>query len=377
MDTLTAALSEQRISGRLETDVPLLILGSVIAAIGISALIVQMLRQRSRDRVLLWFGLFAAPYGLRLISSTATFQLAFGQPQRFWIFAGKFVDFAILVPALLLFEEFYGKGWRSVVRRFIWAYVVFFTVAFTQIIIRQNPELVPTAGIGIVFGLPLILVLGRFTRYQHPRIESPGLLLGGLLIFLITFAQDRLAALNVVHLPTETEPYGLFLLICCLGYVAMRRVLENERQLAALSEEMGAARKIQAAILPRSVPRFETLDIAVRYAPMAAVAGDFYDFLLHRPGCAGIVVADVAGHGVPAALVASMVKVAISSQLADCLDAGRILRNLNSTLCQQAQGQYATAVCVYLDESKQEGTMRPRDIRRHCCGNEAQKLCDC
>jgi phosphoserine phosphatase RsbU/P len=88
---------------------------------------------------------------------------------------------------------------------------------------------------------------------------------------------------------------------------------------------------------------------------MADVAGDFYDFLPAAPTCLGIVVADVVGHGVPAALVASMVKVAISSRTSEGNNPARMIAGLNSTLCGEAQGQYATAVYVYLDETKRAG----------------------
>jgi serine phosphatase RsbU (regulator of sigma subunit) len=88
---------------------------------------------------------------------------------------------------------------------------------------------------------------------------------------------------------------------------------------------------------------------------MTAVAGDFYDFLVIRPGCLGIVVADVAGHGVPAALVASMVKVAVSAQMGIGAEPGKVIAGLNSTLCRQAQDQYATAVYVVLDQAGRTG----------------------
>ena len=88
---------------------------------------------------------------------------------------------------------------------------------------------------------------------------------------------------------------------------------------------------------------------------MTAVAGDFYDFLEVRPGCLGIVVADVVGHGVPAALVASMVKVAVSSHMDVGADPGKVIAGLNSTLCRTAHQQYATAVYVFLDEARRTG----------------------
>jgi sigma-B regulation protein RsbU (phosphoserine phosphatase) len=153
----------------------------------------------------------------------------------------------------------------------------------------------------------------------------------------------------------DTEPYGLFVLICCLGYAATRRVLGNERLLVSLDEEMRAATQIQSSILPRTNPKIGSFHLAVRYAPMTAVAGDFYDFLVIRPGCLGIVVADVTGHGVPAALVASMVKVAVSAHMDVGAEPGKVITELNSTLCGQAQGQYASAVYVFLDQAMRMG----------------------
>ena len=133
-----------------------MILGSIVTAIGVAALVVHLSRGKSRERVLLWFGLFAGPYGLRLLTNTIQFQMAFGKPLRFWPFVSRFIEFATIVPALLLFEDFYGKGWRSSVRWLMWAYVVFATIAFANILVHRRPELTPAAGIGIVFLLPVM-----------------------------------------------------------------------------------------------------------------------------------------------------------------------------------------------------------------------------
>jgi serine phosphatase RsbU (regulator of sigma subunit) len=62
-------------------------------------------------------------------------------------------------------------------------------------------------------------------------------------------------------------------------------------------------------------------------------------------------VADVTGHGVPAALVASMVKIAVSTQTGRHREPAKVITGLNSILCHEARGQYATAVYVYLDEA--------------------------
>ena len=355
INALLVAVSEEQLRSNLRQDLPLLILGSIIAAIGVAAVVVQLSRWRSGERVLLWFGLFAGPYGLRLLANTVPFRMAFGEPQRFWPYVSKLVEFATMVPALLLFQDFYGKGWRSSVRWLIGAYVVFATIGFASIVIQRRPDLLPTAGIGTVFLLPAILLLGRLMGYKPPQVQDQGVLSLGLFALFLTFAHDRIASTRLFDWHEETEPYGLFVLICCLGYVATRRVLANEKLLIALAEEMRAATRIQSSILPRTNPEIGSFRLAVRYAPMTAVAGDFYDFLVIRPGCLGIVVADVAGHGVPAALVASMVKVAVAAQMGIGAEPGKVIAGLNSTLCHQAQDQYATAVYLVLDQARRMG----------------------
>jgi sigma-B regulation protein RsbU (phosphoserine phosphatase) len=352
---LLVAVSEGQLRTNLRDDLPLVILGSIIAAIGVAALVVQLFRWRSRERVLLWFGLFAGPYGLRLLTNTIPFQMAFGEPPRSWLFVSRLVEFATIVPALLLFEDFYGKGWRSSVRWLMWAYAVFATIAFADIVIKRRPDLLPAAGIGTVFLLPGILLLGRLMGYVPLKVQDQGILTFGMLALFLTFAQNRVASTSLFDWHADTEPYGLFVLICCLGYAATRRVLANERLLVSLDEEMRAATQIQSSILPRVSPEMGSFRVAVRYAPMTAVAGDFYDFLLIRPGCLGIVVADVTGHGVPAALVASMVKVAVSAHIGIGGEPGKVIAGLNSTLCRNTQGQYATAVYVVLDQAGRIG----------------------
>ncbi len=208
INALLVAVSEEQLRSNLREDLPLVILGSIIAAIGVAAVVVQLSRWQSGERVLLWFGLFAGPYGLRLLTNTISFQMAIGEPQRFWPFVSRLVEFATIVPALLLFEDFYGKGWRSSVRWLIWIYVVFATIAFANIVIQSRPDLFPTAGIGTVFLLPAILLLGRLMGYKPPHVQDQGILSLGLFALFLTFAHDRIASTRLVDWHADTEPYG-------------------------------------------------------------------------------------------------------------------------------------------------------------------------
>ena len=308
--------------------------------------------------------MFAGPYGIRLLTNTSICHVVFGEPKLGWQFAGAFVDLALMIPALLLFQDFYGKGWRSSVRWLIRGYTGFATIAFTLILIQKRPDLFPAAGIGTVFLLPLVILLNRLKGYRLPWTEDRRVLAFGLIVLFLAFSYDRFVRAQIAgwrggqpqsfSAKEPIEPYAVFVLICCLGYVATRRVLANERELASLEEEMRAARRIQSSILPEAAPRIPGFTVAFRYAPMTAVAGDFYDFMPLLPRGLGIMVADVAGHGVPAALIASMLKVATFSR--DNLDdPGKLITGLNSALCCQAKGQYATAVYAYLDEANRAG----------------------
>ena len=145
------------------------------------------------------------------------------------------------------------------------------------------------------------------------------------------------------------EPVGVFIFVVCLGYSVVSTVFRREATLVAVERELETARKIQTSLLPRELPKVPGLDLAARYLPMTAVAGDLYDVIELGPSRAGVLVADVAGHGVPAALVASMVKLAFSTQADDAHDPARVLSAINRILCRHVGGTFATAIYAVFD----------------------------
>ena len=120
-------------------------------------------------------------------------------------------------------------------------------------------------------------------------------------------------------------------------------------QLLAIQKELETARQIQLSILPSAVPKIEGLDIAARYIPMTSVAGDFYDFIVVDEKHIGILVADVSGHGMPAALIASMLKIALASQVGHAFDPAQVLSGLNQALCGKFEYHFVTAEYLFVD----------------------------
>ena len=102
----------------------------------------------------------------------------------------------------------------------------------------------------------------------------------------------------------------LLVFLGCLVYVVAYRFFQNEKELLTITHELETARQIQSFILPQQTVGIKGIYLAAHYVPMASVAGDFYDFIKVDENRMGILVADVCGHGVPASLIGSMVKIA-------------------------------------------------------------------
>jgi sigma-B regulation protein RsbU (phosphoserine phosphatase) len=149
--------------------------------------------------------------------------------------------------------------------------------------------------------------------------------------------------------------------------VAARRTLERDVELGEIHRELDLARRIQLSILPGSFPESADFRVAARYVPMTAVAGDLYDFLVAGEQGAGLFIADVSGHGVPAALIASMVKMAAVSQREHAAEPERLLAGMNAALCGNTQGQFVTAAYVHLDAVA-------RELRYAAAGHPAMLL---
>lgn len=136
-------------------------------------------------------------------------------------------------------------------------------------------------------------------------------------------------------------------------HLVLREAREQlARQLLNINNELEMAREIQLSILPHEIPKIRGLEIAARYIPMSLVAGDFYDFIIVDDKRLGILVADVSGHGLPAALIASMLKVALAAQSPHAFDPARVLSGLNQTLCGKFRNHFVTAAYLFVDTEK-------------------------
>jgi phosphoserine phosphatase RsbU/P len=103
------------------------------------------------------------------------------------------------------------------------------------------------------------------------------------------------------------------------------------------------------SILPQEIPEVRGLEIAARYVPMEALGGDFYDFIVMDKNRIGILIADVSGHGTPAALITSMLKISLAAQITRASKPAQVLSGINQTLLGKFHHHYVTAAYVFID----------------------------
>lgn len=222
-------------------------------------------------------------------------------------------------------------------------------VPMPNIIRDLNRYLLLSIGITVLLGAAvLILVLG----YLRRRVITP--------ITQLTASAERFAANREIqeHLDIRT---GDEVETLARALSKMERdiidYIDNLASVTAEKERIGAelnvATHIQSSMLPCIFPAFperQEFDVYATMAPAKEVGGDFYDFFMVDERHLAIVVADVSGKGVPAALFMVIGKTLIKDHTQPETDLGTVFAQVNDLLCQSnSEGLFITAFEGVLD----------------------------
>ncbi len=338
----------------LRQDLADVLLGGLFLALGSSAFGLAASRRQSGNRSLLGFGIFTALYGLRLLTDTAVLLELAGASPLVLDTLTACITYGLPLGGTLAAESAFGPGlgsslvWLRRLQTLYAAVAVPLDLAFgPETAMGPNNFLVLLA-MG-VFAVNGGVALAQRLRAGHGLGRDVRALLAGAAVLMLLGINENLVNAGLVPWTWSQEALGMLALVAGLGYAISHRFFVNERQLDALNQEMETARRIQSAILPRAMPEVRGLALAARYQPMASVGGDFYDFLAAGPGQVGALVADVSGHGVPAALIASMVKIALASQAEHAADPAGVLREMNRILTGKLERSFVTAAYLFVD----------------------------
>lgn len=135
--------------------------------------------------------------------------------------------------------------------------------------------------------------------------------------------------------------------------IAIENIKTNQKQqeqIVAINQELRIAKEIHESILPQTIPSPRGIKINVCYIPMAEIGGDLYEFFEDpKEDALGILIADVTGHGIPAAQVSSMVKAVFTFNQKFSNKPDRLLREMNTTLLSIQNNQMISAGYIYFD----------------------------
>jgi len=152
------------------------------------------------------------------------------------------------------------------------------------------------------------------------------------------------------------------LLFLSIVYAVIRYTIDNRRRQHAMEQEFQNARELQQVLVPEHLPALAGFNLTSAYRPAQEVGGDFFQIIPLPPqqtsfaggpgleeGSTLIVLGDVSGKGLKAAMAVSMIVGAVRTLVETTSRPAEILAGLNRRLFGRLQGGFATAVALRLD----------------------------
>src|SRR5438128_9411516 len=135
-----------------------------------------------------------------------------------------------------------------------------------------------------------------------------------------------------------------------ISAVNAQRIQHERRQIQHLHAEQDEARRIQQNLLPRAAPSVPGFQLEAECVPAGAVGGDWYDYIPLADGRLALVLADVSGKGMPAALLMSAARGIVRSLAPLASGPSEVLARVNQMLLDDfPTGRYVTMIYAVLD----------------------------
>ena len=206
------------------------------------------------------------------------------------------------------------------------------------------------------------------TLLQGARKDRAGALLALPPIVLLGLSALYYELRDWFHIRTRFYPFGiavgiddiaLALMTLVIGALVARRFIGSqvaqklERQ--TIDQELEQASELQQKVLVPEPIVSELFAVETAYQPARTVGGDFFQVIPHQDGSLLVVVGDVSGKGMAAAMLVAVLVGALRTRADETFDPAGILRTLNDRLIGRAGGHFATCVAAHIGA---DGTMR-------------------
>jgi hypothetical protein len=338
---------------------PSICINVLLCLAGTGSLVLYMVQRRQREYMLLgsYLLLVGMSNGLSMLQSaglvplSANFLIAdpliyawvMAQVEFTYAFAGRRVagawriyEISLLLPILIAILTF--GGW-------------FPSDAYVLI------EAAVTAPVGLVLSI-LLFVWNRQGNREAGWLILPSLApaistalfdLGTASIYLGWRRLDFLVQpVQVGPIALQLVDVGSVLFLLSIAIVMLFRFTRISREQARGAAELTAAREIQRRLVPEVLPNVANCRIETAYLPAQEVGGDFYQVFPQSDGSVMVVVGDVSGKGLKAAMTGTLAIGALRSLAADISEPGQLLTRLNREIIRGQDGGFITCLCVKL-----------------------------
>jgi phosphoserine phosphatase RsbU/P len=139
------------------------------------------------------------------------------------------------------------------------------------------------------------------------------------------------------------------LLFFSILYAVYRFSIEHRRRTTAMEQEFQNARELQRVLVPSSLPVVPGFTLTSAYRPAQEVGGDFFQIIPLENGSTIVVLGDVSGKGLMAAMAVSLIVGAVRALAEDYPDPAQLLTMLNRRLCGRLHGGFATCVILRIE----------------------------
>lgn len=333
-----------------------------------------------KDKSSLWFGVFCVIMAFRILS--------LGEQRMLYQFLGPFWELSYRIELLSFYIAggvfyFFLKSIYPAESFRIVEKSTGILIAGTMVVVAVLPaywlgRIISFYIFTTIFYIAVSIVI-LFRALMRGK-EGSIIFMAGIITLLIFAFNDMLNLLGLVHTGFYV-PVGFMVFVLAQSFILLRRFsmsfvktenltieleiinktleqkvndrtreLEEEKNIlrdkgAVMDEELKMARSIQRGLIPVQSP---FSNIAFYYRPMKRVGGDFFDFIKMREDSIGILISDVSGHGVPAALITSMLKSFVLQSGEKKQNPEQLMTYLNDSLINYTSGNFITAFyCIY------------------------------